>query len=142
MFLKLNFNSISPRLVPCPSELLDKRKQFTRQITIADDECHPPLALVAKMIEVDKLIQAEQIETGQVLPLSVDHLHLLHPFHFTFGCRFDLEILSVRGISRTISSLSSIFPFSFEKNCPEKPQRYSNARVIFYSLSFCFSIDL
>jgi len=43
-----------------------RRRQFTRQITIADDECHPPPALITKMIEVDKLIHAETAETGKV----------------------------------------------------------------------------
>ena len=43
-----------------------RKRQFTRQITIADDECHPPPALIAKMIEVDKLIHAETAETGKV----------------------------------------------------------------------------
>ena len=48
-----------------------RRRQFTRQITIADDECHPPPALITKMIEVDKLIHAETAETGKVCVVVV-----------------------------------------------------------------------
>ena len=46
-----------------------KKRRFTRQITIADDECHPPDALMAKVKEVDKLIKAEGTETGRVRQL-------------------------------------------------------------------------
>ena len=37
-----------------------------RQISMADDVCQPPIALMGKVKETDKLIQAETTETGQV----------------------------------------------------------------------------
>ena len=43
-----------------------ERPRLKRQITMADDECHPPNALEGKIKEVDKLIQAETSETGRV----------------------------------------------------------------------------
>lgn len=47
------------------------RPKLGRQLTIADDECHPPAALLAKTKEVDTLIKAETAETGNVRPLHV-----------------------------------------------------------------------
>ena len=41
-------------------------RRLTRQITIADDECQPPQALLGKVQETDKLIQMEHIEKGRV----------------------------------------------------------------------------
>ncbi len=43
-----------------------RRQRLTRQITIADDECHPPAALMGKVQETDRLIQTETAETGRV----------------------------------------------------------------------------
>lgn len=49
-----------------PDSGKSKRRRLTRQITIADDECHPPAALMAKISQVDTLIETETSETGSV----------------------------------------------------------------------------
>ena len=36
------------------------------QVSVADDSCHPPAALLGKVQETDKLIKAEATETGRV----------------------------------------------------------------------------
>jgi hypothetical protein len=43
-----------------------KHATLKRQLTLADDECHPPPALLVKTKEADTLIQAETSEIGQV----------------------------------------------------------------------------
>ena len=67
-----------------------KNRRLTRQITIADDECHPPAALMGKISQVDTLIEeaeaeeetdgtlieAEHAETGKVTPISSRLLQL------------------------------------------------------------------
>ena len=53
-----------------------KKADLMHQLSIADDECHPPVALLVKTKESDTLIKAETTETGSVcgyLDLSIGY---------------------------------------------------------------------
>ena len=68
------FDPIKKKFDMCLLEDSKDKKNLPAQLSIADDECHPPAALLVKHKEADTLIKAETAETGRVSVLDMNSM--------------------------------------------------------------------